>query len=887
MRLKQLGIFNAQAGTALFAETSCNPFGTDFLRACQFWQADNVSSRYTMDCRTLQEILPLVDQPSRYLGCEVNSVRKDRARIELHFALAFPDLYEIGMSHFGMQILYRALNENPQIAAERVFAPGRDMAVRLQEAHLPLCSLESGTPLGEFDIVGFSLLYELGYTNVLYMLELAQIPLWASERGDAHPLIIAGGPCTVNPEPVADFFDAMVVGDGEAVVVQLSQAWMEWKRSGAPRHALLKRWASIEGVYIPSFFEKVPGSGPLTAVAPRYSWHQRVERAIIGDLDRAVFPDAPVVPFGRPVHDRLRLEVARGCTRGCRFCQAGMIYRPVRERSPEKLVALARRSLETTGYDDISLLSLSTGDYGAIISLMEQLMCGGDFHRVAVSLPSLRADSLSPRLMDLVRQVRKTGFTIAPEAGSQRLRDVINKNISQEDIFDTVRQAFDMGWQVVKLYFMIGLPTETDADVAAIVELVQALTRAKDKICRKRRGRINVSVATFIPKAHTPFQWEGQISLQTSQQKIDWLRKQLRIPGVHFKWQNPAVSLIEGLMARGDRQLSRLLAAAYAKGCCFDGWSDQFHFDRWRQAMAESGVDVDFYTTRPRDLSAPLPWDHIDTRVERAFLCKERQNALAGRLTPDCRTGPCNDCGVCDFSGIAPVVHPAPPDSGTRPKATGRSSGRRYRQVQVGYRKVGQARYFGHLEMQNLIKRALRRAHLPLAYSEGFHPKPKISFEDPLPVGLESLDERFYLHVERGFPIGAIARCLNACLPEGMQVISCRDFAGRPHKQPKVPAVYRIASAQPVFDTRKLEDFNAAAQRHVSRTSHKGKVVRLDVKKHVVACRVLAPTLLELVLRTDQERMLRPAEALAAIFALAPDTLRSLRITKQSAAAGV
>jgi radical SAM family uncharacterized protein len=433
-----------------------------------------------MTDNSLETILPYVQKPSRYLGSEINSVRKDPSEVKLRIALAFPDLYDIGTSHFGIQILYHLLNQADGWAAERVFAPALDMDRMLRDHQMPLMSLESRTPLKDFDIVGFSLLYELNFTNIVNMMDLSQIPLRWRERSDRHPLVIAGGPCVCNPEPVADFFDAMVFGDGEHVVVEMAEQWVRWKDNGGQdRTDLLKAWSRLEGVYIPRFYDVRYDADQHQHTSARSGATASVSRRIIQSLDQADFPDRPVIPYGKPIHDRLRLEISRGCSRGCRFCQAGMLYRPVRERSPETIRSLVEKALRHTGYEDISLLSLSTGDYTALSFLMETLMqqCRND--RVAVSLPSLRAGSLTPRLMELIRSVRKTGFTIAPEAGSQRLRDVINKNITFEDVAETVGHAFELGWHVIKLYFMIGLPTETQADVDAIVDMVQALRKIK------------------------------------------------------------------------------------------------------------------------------------------------------------------------------------------------------------------------------------------------------------------------------------------------------------------------------------------------------------------------------------------------------------------------
>jgi radical SAM family uncharacterized protein len=504
----------------------------------------------------IDPLLSLVEKPSRYMGGEINAIVKTGEDIRLRMALAFPDTYEIGMSHFGMQILYDLVNARPEACAERVFAPGVDMAELLKSRQLPLFSLETRRPLGAFDIVGFSLLYELNYTNVLMMLDLAGIPFYADQRGSNHPFVIAGGPCTVNPEPVALFFDAMVVGDGEAVLPGMLDAWADWKEAGSgDKTELLKAWAAIEGVYVPAFFAAAVHACGRQQTRPLLPGYDKVRRAVVPDLDLVGFPESPVIPFGRPVHDRLRLEIARGCTRGCRFCQAGMIYRPVRERSLDTLAALVGKSIGSTGYEDLSLLSLSTGDYSCLTPLMKHLAAQYRRRHLAISIPSFRAGTLNPEMMELIRSVRKTGFTIAPEAGSPRLRSVINKNISEDEIIETVSTAFDLGWQLVKLYFMIGLPTETDADIEDIAELVRRLHKLRPK--GRRGGNINVSVATFIPKPHVPFQWAGQLDAATARDRMQYLRRRVKGRGVEFKWQDPETSRLEG-----DRRLAPVLAAA-------------------------------------------------------------------------------------------------------------------------------------------------------------------------------------------------------------------------------------------------------------------------------------------------------------------------------------
>ncbi|MCD6273310.1 MAG: TIGR03960 family B12-binding radical SAM protein [Deltaproteobacteria bacterium] len=819
--------------------------------------------------KNFDDILPLVEQPSRYLGTETNIIKKNHKDLKLSIALAFPDLYEIGTSHFGLQILYNILNSHESIAAERVFAPAIDLGGYLRSSNIPLMALESRRPLKSFDIIGFSLLYELNYTNILYMLDLAGIPFFAKERDVSSPLLIAGGPCSCNPEPVADLFDAIVVGDGEEVIMQMSQAWMEWKEGGLnDKDSILQAWSEINGVYIPSIKNKA------------------VQRAIISSLDDAPFPDTPIVPYGRPVHDRLRLEIARGCTRGCRFCQAGMIYRPVRERSPENLIALSDASLKATGYEDISLLSLSTGDYGCIIPLMESLMTRYKNQKIAVSLPSLRADTLTPELMQLVKTVRKTGFTIAPEAGSQRLRDVINKNITQDDVIKTVRDAFGLGWSSIKLYFMTGLPTETDDDLKAIVALaneISLLTKSSGK--RKKRVRINVSVSTFIPKSHTPFQWEPQISLEKSRHNINWLKDNLKAGGINFKWQNPEVSLLEGLWSRGDRSLSELLVAAYKNGCIFDGWSDKFNFNLWEKALSDTGKDIEYYTSRKRDMDEPLPWDHINTGISTEFLKNELKKAMSCRSTDDCRLKECNNCGVCDFINIKPKVYNSQSHDLTDNHADkglpGTNSDKTfYKKIMLSYSKLGAAKYFGHLELANIFMRAIQRAGIIVKFSEGFHPKPKISFADPLPIGMESEGESVYLMVPDNIKPMDVMNNLNRQLPEGLLVHNCVLASSRPDREENNHTTYMISLQSGSFDKKKSDYFFNLPELIITKKNRKGKEKKIDLKESVSAIDILEPSRLKMALKTGAGKTVRPLEVIKNIFSIPDQEIKLASVTK-------
>ncbi len=837
-----------------------------------------------MSLTTIQEILPLVERPSRYLGSEINAVKKDHGKVKLSFALAFPDLYEIGTSHFGLQILYHILNRHDEIAAERVYAPAVDMEAYLRASGVSITSLESQKPLDRFDIVGFSLLYELNFTNIITILELGNIPVFAQQRDGSHPLVIAGGPCTCNPEPVADFFDAMVIGDGENVIMEMSRLWLDWQEAGKrEKKVLLKRWSEIEGVYVPEFFSPRLNTAGFQILVPEFPHYRTVKRALVTDLDGAPFPEAPIIPYGKPVHDRLRLEISRGCTRGCRFCQAGMIYRPVRERSVETLMALAQHCLATTGYEDVSLLSLSTGDYSCIVPLMERLMVRYESSHIAVSLPSLRAETLTPELMNLVRRVRKTGFTIAPEAGSQRLRDVINKDIKEEDIVKTVQHAFLLGWQVIKLYFMIGLPTETDEDLRAIVNLVKKLK--KIKTLKGPKAKLNVSVATFIPKPHTPFQWSSQVSLTEAKQKIFWLKKHLNLPGVQFKWQNPEASTVEGLWARGDRRLGRLLLAAYKKGCKFDGWTDKFQYDLWQEAVRETGLSVEFYTTRKRDTAEPLPWDHIDVRVTRTFLENEWRQAQTGSHTGDCRNGECVSCGVCDFESIEPKVFRAGKETAVQTVSTKENKKTFYKKVKVCYSKQGQAKYFGHLELVKILLRAIRRAGIPVQFSQGFHPKPKISFEDPLPIGLESLQENFYLSVAEPVQPEALTEGLNKHLPGGLQIIDCNFVLPAPDSRAPSVATYLVIKKDGVFDTDKIYQFEQRDQCLFEHAGSKGRKKTIDLKKTVLTLALTAPNRLQLSLSSEPGTTVRPFDVVEKIFNCPKEKIKQAKVIKIAAEA--
>ena len=587
----------------------------------------------------LDKLLSGVEKPARYIGGEYNSIMKEDA--SLRWALCFPDVYEIGMSHLGSRILYHILNDLQEVACERAFAPWPDMGKALREAKLPLFTLETKRPLAQCDIIGFSLLYEMCYTNILTMLDLAGLPLRAKDRAEGMPLVVAGGPCVCNPMPVAPFFDALLLGDGEELIVEVSLALLDARRRGLGRQAQLREIAAIPGVYVPELRDE---SG-----APAV-------RRIVKDLDAVPFTGRPVVPYLGIVHDRVALEVMRGCTRGCRFCQAGMLYRPVRERSPGKLLEQAQALFEATGYEEISLSSLSTGDYSQLLPLIRGLNERFEGRRVSLSLPSLRVDGPLQEVLADSGRVKKSGLTLAPEAGTQRLRDVINKGVTEEDLLRAVREAFEAGWNSVKLYFMIGLPTETDEDVLGVAALARKVVDCYYALPREKRARglkVVVSASTFVPKPFTPFQWAAQDRLEEIRRKQGLLRNALNIRGVTFNWHDPETSFLEACFARGGRELSPVLLRAYELGCRLDGWSEHFNFQAWLQAFSDAGVDPAFIAHRAREKDERFPWDFVDIGVTRGYLWLENERALRGQTTPDCREG-CGHCGLRRFEGVCP-----------------------------------------------------------------------------------------------------------------------------------------------------------------------------------------------------------------------------------------
>ncbi len=599
--------------------------------------------------KKLDRILPKVMKPGRYVGGEWNMIRKDWDKTDVHTAFVFPDVYEVGMSNLALRILYGLINSYDEFLCERAFAPWPDMEEKMEEEGILLYALESFRPLNKFDLVAFTLQYELSYSNILNILRLSGIPLRTKDRmkeESPYPLIFAGGPCAYNPEPIAPFIDFFLLGEGEEQFPAVLFKIKEGKEKGESREELLVELAQMRGIYVPMFYDfEYQEDGTIEQVKVHKGAPAVVKKTVMKDFCSSYFPEKVIVPYTEAVHDRVMLEVMRGCTRGCRFCQAGMIYRPLRERSPEKLIDQAKRAIEATGYEEISLVSLSTSDYTCVNRVLEDLMEDMQHKGVSVSLPSLRLDSFDVEIAEQVQKVRKSGLTFAPEAGTQRLRDVINKGVTEEDLLRTTEAAFRAGWSNIKLYYMIGLPTETYEDLDGIIGQAKKVLEVSRKAGR-RGARVTVSASSFVPKPHTPFQWEGQDSMESLREKQEYLKKRLRDNRIKFIYHDIGTSFLEAVIARGDRRLADLLEWGVKAGCKFDGWSEHFKFELWKQGMIETNIDPHFFANRQYGQEEILPWDHLSSGVTKAYLLAEYKKALAEEVSPDCR-GKCGRCGVC------------------------------------------------------------------------------------------------------------------------------------------------------------------------------------------------------------------------------------------------
>lgn len=609
-----------------------------------------------------ENLLLKVQKPGRYTGGEQGSVVKNKDEVDVRFAFCFPDTYEIGMSHLGIKILYSLFNTLDWCWCERVFAPWMDMEKIMREENIPLYALESGDSVADFDFIGFTLQYELSFTNILNMLDLAGVPVRSADRTDMHPIVVAGGPCACNAEPLADFIDIFFLGDGEEVDIELMQLYRKYKKSGNfDKAAFLAEAAQIPGVYVPSLYDISYGEdGTIASVVPRRGAPEKVVKRVVGDLDKAYYPDSFVVPYIEIVHDRAVAEIYRGCSRGCRFCQAGFLYRPIREKSADVINCQIRALCDSTGYDEVSLSSLSTSDYSELEPLLDKLLAWTGDAKVSLSLPSLRIDNFSEELMEKIKQVRKSSLTFAPEAGTQRLRDAINKNISEEEIINTCRTAFEGGYTSVKLYFMLGLPTETMEDVEGIAKLGQKVVDLYYQNPNRPKGRsvnVSLSVAAFVPKPFTPFEFEPQDTMELMREKQKHLVQSVTTRKISVSWHDADTSFLEAVFARGDRRLGRVLENAWKKGCIFDGWGECFDLEKWRAAFREEGVDPAFYANRKREYDEIMPWDHLDYGISKKFLVTQNKLARQGITTPNCREK-CSGCGAACFKeGLCSEKH--------------------------------------------------------------------------------------------------------------------------------------------------------------------------------------------------------------------------------------
>ncbi|MFH0959213.1 MAG: TIGR03960 family B12-binding radical SAM protein, partial [Pseudomonadota bacterium] len=770
---------------------------------------------------------------------------------------------EVGMSHLGLKILYYILNSRVEIQAERVFAPWPDMERRMRSLGIPLLTLETRSEVKKTDILGFSLQYELCATTVLQMLDLAGIPIQSRDRGDRDPIVLGGGPICFNPLPLSDFFDAFLIGEGEEAILEIADLCMLGKKQGGDRLSLLQELKQVPGIYVPSLNQP----------------DEIIARRIVSNLDAASFPNSLVVPFCEITHDRVGLEIARGCTRGCRFCQAGMIYRPVRERTTENLLNIAQRLLSVTGWDEIGLLSLSSGDYSTIGDLIRKFNREFSGRRIAISLPSLRTDTFDSEIAAEIKKVRKTGFTLAPEAGTQRLRNVINKGNSEEDLKHAIVSAFSEGWKSVKLYFMIGLPTETDEDLQGITDIIFKASRWG------RAGKIKASISTFVPKAHTPFQWAGQISREETSRRQAIIRNLLGKKSISLKFHNPKLSFLEGVLARGDTSLSKVIEGAFLKGARFDGWDEQLKLQSWIESFDEFGVDPTEYL-QERQLDSPLPWEFIHTGVSKEYLVEELLRGLDQGLTSDCRSGDCCGCGVCDFEKVAPVIQKTcSGKTGFEPAEIKdqepESSIKRYR---LKYSKLGLLRFLGHQDVVRCFEKTFRRANLSLDFSHGFHPHPRLRFSPPLALGVQSFAE--YLDFDMKEPkitARQIFNLLEDQLPEGLKPLQIIETSlNEPPLSAKIQTVsYEIALTNK-FDGDVIKDrlnqFFENESFIISFGSERKRKTR-DLKKYISSI-FISDQIITMRIKMAPSGSVNPYEAIRSILNLTDEETKSLNIVK-------
>jgi len=837
-----------------------------------------------------KDLIKKVQKPSRYIGKEINSVHKDLSKVKTKIALIFPDLYEMGMSHLGLKILYHIINMRDDAVAERVFAPDTDYEELLLKNNLPLASLESSIPLEQFDMLGFTLQYELSYTNILNILKLGGVPLKQADRKDDTPLVIGGGPCVFNPEPLSDFFDLFVIGDGEEAISELIEKYQRLREKNLSRSEILNNLSDIEGIYVPSLFSvSYKDDNTIEKIVSLKEGYNSVKKRTIYDLNSSPYPTSQIVPYTSLIHDRVSVEIDRGCTHGCRFCQAGIIYRPLRERTAQKVEEILQETLKNTGYEEISLGSLSSGDYCNITPLAKAIMNKFEKDKISISLPSLRPDTLNQELLKEISRVRKTGFTITIEAGTQRMRDIINKKIKEEDIFSAVNSIASSGWDSLKLYFMIGLPYETDDDIEGIYNICNQILKRE-----KRIKNINVGISSLVPKAHTPFQWVGQEGMDSLKRKLGYLHKKFKTNRkINMKWHKVEISFLEGVFARGDRRLGKVLETAHEMGCKFDGWTERFDFNKWTEAFNRCGINPEFYANRSINKDEVLPWGHIRTGISEKFLYKEFEASVKDMLSSDCRYEGCIGCGLnpskcliiseCEMRNAESKSAILNLNSEIRiPKSE------IHNRVRIRYEKKGDIKFLSHLEVGRTFSRAFRRAGVHLQYSEGYHPHPKIAFGFALPVGIESRWEYFDADVKGHILTDEIINELNTELPSGLKAISAEFISSGTRSISDITnritflislqsALYSQQSAEEKFKDFFLQD------RVIIDRIRKDGVKKTDIKPLIESIKIIGHEgewlKIEMVFNVLNGTLLQPIEVLQNL--LSPDIETAVLLTEK------